>query len=417
MTWRFDFYGSIQFWAALAAVAVLVRLLGANARVKGVVLLVSSTALLLAIPRFALVDLVAVWAIAACSFLAARALCAPVENPNRRWLIAAAGIVAVLGALAFFKYRFLQNLFLPTTDRAARGPGDYLLLLGVSYFSFKAIHVVVETYKRSVPMVGALDYFNYMTFFPSFISGPISRYPHFVAQLGALDRGALRKDLALAAERILHGLSKTLVLAKLVLPYSLIAGGRPIASLGRGEIVLGLYASALYFYFDFAGYSDLAIGAARLLGMQLPENFDRPFLQRNLRDLWSHWHMSLTSWLVDYVYWPLVRLLRNVGLFRPRPVLLSTVAMTATFVVCGMWHGEASNFLVWGTCHGLGISAATIYQRQKRAIPSPVLQRYFRSRASSVVGAIGSFHFFAAVLALFLLDLRDVRTLISALLR
>ena len=416
MTWRFDFYGSIQFWAALGVVVVLIRLFGRNARVKGMVLFASSTLLLLAMPQFGIPDLLAVWAIAGCSFWAARTLCSPADRPGRRLLIAVLGGASVLGTLAFFKYRFAQDLFFGRTGATPTPSSNYLFLLGVSYFSFKAIHVVVETYKRSIPQVSFLDYFNYMTFFPSFISGPISRYPQFVAQLGPVEAGTLKRDLGLAGERIVHGLFKKLVLAKLMFPYTLMAMRITVGGLSARQVVLGLYASALYFYFDFAGYSDLAIGAARLLGIQLPENFDKPFLQKNVRDLWSHWHMSLTSWLVDYVYWPLVRRLRGVDWFRPRPILLSTAAMTVTFIVCGMWHGEAPHFLLWGTVHGLGISLATVYQRQKRAVPSPALQRYFRSRASAVVGAVGTFHFFTAALALFLLDIRELRALAAALL-
>jgi len=416
MTWRFEFYGSLQFWVALMVVAVLVRAGGASARVKGVLLLASSTALLLAIPRFGLLDLVLVWAITGSSFLAARALTGPSSDAARRRSIAIAGGGLVLAALAFFKYRYVQDLF---SFGSGVGPAasDYLFLLGISYFSFKALHVVIETHRRSITTVAALDYFNYITFFPSFISGPISRYPQFVEQLGPVPPGTLESDLSRGGQRIVHGLFKKLVLAKLVFPFTLMAIGGSLDAVGRRGIALGLYASALYFYFDFAAYSDLAIGAARLLGMTLPENFDNPFLRRNIRELWTHWHMSLTSWLVDYVYWPVVRRLRQVALFRPRPVLLSTAAMTVTFIACGLWHGEALNFILWGACHGVAISLVTVYQRRKRTVRSPALQRYFQSRTGAVIGAVGTFHFFAAALVLFLFDLSQLRILARALLR
>jgi alginate O-acetyltransferase complex protein AlgI len=416
MTWSFDFYGTIQFWVAVAAVAVLVRSVGGSARVKGLVLLASSAALLLAIPRFGLVDLLAVFGIAGTAFAAIRILCRPGGDPARRAWIAGMGIAAVIAALAFFKYRFVQDLFVPRPAQPPAAPSDYLFLLGVSYFSFKLIHLTVETYKRGVAQVRPLDYLNYIAFFPSFISGPISRYPHFAAQLGPVERGTLKRDLALGGERIVHGLFKKFALGSLVLPFSLMGGagsGQPPTLQG---MALGLYATALYFYFDFAGYSDLAIGTARLLGMELPENFDRPFLRRNIRELWSHWHMSLSNWLMDYVYWPLVRKLRNISWFRPRPVLLSTVAMTVTFIICGMWHGEAVTFIIWGAYHGLGISALTVFQRQQRSIRIPWIQSFLRSPASQVVGAIATFHFFAAGLALFTLDLQQLRVIARVLL-
>ena len=127
--------------------------------------------------------------------------------------------------------------------------------------------------------------------------------------------------------------------------------------------------------------------------------------------------MSLTGWLIDYVYWPVVRKLRNVEFFRPRPVLLSIVGMNVTFVACGMWHGESPHFILWGAYHGLGISALNLYQRQKRKIRSKLLQRYFASRYSRWVGMFATFNFFAAGLALFVLDIDKLRTLLSAVVR
>jgi len=187
--------------------------------------------------------------------------------------------------------------------------------------------------------------------------------------------------------------------------------------MGGWDVAVGLYAYAFYFYFDFAGYTDMAIGAARLMGIELPENFNRPFLQRNIRELWSGWHMSLTNWLVDYIYWPLVRKLRNREYFQARPMILSILAMNATFIACGAWHGEALHFIVWGVYHGMGISLLMVYQRRKRTIRVPAVQRYFRSRASRVAGTVATFHFFALGLALFVLDLDQLRELVGALLR
>ena len=423
--WSFDFYYSPRFWAALALVALVFRLLGSSALVRGAILLVASSALLLALPRFGPVDLLLVWLISGVTFAAARLLCARPSGPSgpapRRLWLALAGVLAALAFLCFFKYRALQDALLPApmaARHASAGPlAGYFALLGVSYFTFKAVHVIVESYKGSIRTVGGLTFLNYMTFFPAFISGPIHRYPEFAAQLATDRPGALKADLAAGGERIIHGLFKKFVLVPIIFPYILTAPGRPLAALTPVEAVLGLYAYAIYFYFDFSAYSDLAIGGARVIGLTLPENFNWPFLQKNIRDLWANWHMSLTSWLIDYVYWPVVRKLRNLEYFRPRPVLLSVVGMNVTFIACGIWHGEAVNFLLWGAYHGLGISIVNVYQRQKKRIRSAPLQRYFQSRASRVVGAIGTFNFFALGLALFVLDIGQLRTLLSAVLR
>jgi alginate O-acetyltransferase complex protein AlgI len=425
-SWQVDFYNSAAFWGVLVAVVVLVRLLGTSGRVKGLALLVLSSALILAIPGFGIGGLTAVLGFAGVTLWAARRLCRPGDDrPAWRRLIVILGVLAVLGFLGFFKYQFLQGLLIGPLVRdalIARPSGtptstsSHIFLIGVSYFSFKAIHTIVEAYRRSIPAVEGLVYLNYITFFPAFVSGPISRYPHFAAQMGPVERGTLRRDLAQGGERIVHGLFKKLVLVKLIFPYVL-GQGTPLGAMGAGEVAVGLYAYALYFYFDFAGYTDMAIGAARLMGMELPENFNRPFLQKNIRELWSSWHMSLTNWLVDYIYWPLVRKLRNREFFQARPVLLSIVGMNATFIACGAWHGEAFHFILWGIYHGMGISLLMLYQRQKRSIRVPAVQRYFRSRASHVVGAVGTFHFFALGLALFVLDLQQLRELLGAFLR
>jgi alginate O-acetyltransferase complex protein AlgI len=112
----------------------------------------------------------------------------------------------------------------------------------------------------------------------------------------------------------------------------------------------------LYIYLDFSGYSDMAIGSAKLVGIHLPENFAWPFFRRNLQQFWAHWHMSLSAWLMDYVYWPLARKGRHVEALRRKPVANSNICIVVTFVVCGLWHGESINFLIWGTYHGLGLA-------------------------------------------------------------
>lgn len=415
-TWSFDYYYSLPFWAALVAVACLVRALGRTAGVRGWLLLATSSALLMAIPHFGWLELALVWLVSAVAFASAAALArGGAERTPRRRAIAVSGAVAVLGVLAFFKYHFLQDLLVgPLLRSPGSTVGAYLVLVGASYFTFKAIHVIVETYRGAITAVDALTFFNYMTFFPAFISGPINRYPDFATQLAG-PAPALGTDLRAGGERIVHGLFKKFVLVPIVFPYVLTNFSKPLAQASLLESLLGLYAYALYFFFDFAGYTDLAIGGARLIGIRLPENFDRPFFQKNIRDLWSAWHMTLTSWLVDYVYWPVVRTLRNYEFFRTRPVLLSIVGMNVTFIGCGIWHGEAPHFVLWGAYHGLGISALNLYQRRKKRIRNAAVQRYFNSRWSRWAGAFATFNFFAIGLALFVLDLDKVRTLLAAL--
>jgi alginate O-acetyltransferase complex protein AlgI len=374
--------------------------------------------MLLAIPHFTFKNLLALWVISLFTFLIGKRLNDPEASlsPPGRKMFLLLGLSLVLAFLAFFKYQFVQDLLLIRRSAKGMPPDVFIRFIGVSYFSFKMIHVLVESYRKKIERMDLLDYFNYILFFPSFISGPINRYNHFTSQIMAQPGTTTRQDLKMGAERIVHGMFKKFVLVPLLFPFILDSQAQNLGELSLAKLVLGLYAYALYFYFDFSGYSDLAIGSARVMGIGLPENFNNPFLKRNIRELWTSWHMSLTGWLVDYIYWPLVRKLRNRDYFREHPVFLSNLGMIITFIVCGMWHGETPNFLVWGAYHGFGIAALTIYQRKKRGVKSRFIQSYFRSRASGIVGSLVTFNYFALGLVFFVMDLSQVKTIAAGLL-
>jgi D-alanyl-lipoteichoic acid acyltransferase DltB (MBOAT superfamily) len=415
---KFNFFSSLVFWAAFVPIAACSRLVIRHSRLRGLFLFAASTFMLLAIPQFTLANVGLLMGIA----LAVLAIAASLNRADSSWpasrrkVALVAGVSLVLGFLAFYKYRLFQAFLLhPGSLRGEEG-AMFIRFIGVSYFSFKMIHVLVESFRRKIERLNALDYVNYIIFFPAFISGPINRYNHFAAQLQAPAGPAWGQDFKKGAERIIHGLFKKFVLVPIFFPYILSAQDGGLGGLSILKLMTGLYAYAFYFYFDFAGYSDMAIGSARLMGLELPENFDNPFLKRNIRELWTHWHMSLTSWLVDYIYWPLVRKLRNREYFRVHPVFLSNMGMILTFLVCGMWHGESANFIIWGAYHGLGIAALTIYQRRKRTVKSVRLQKYFRSKWSGIVGPLVTFHYFALGLIFFVLDLKSLKTVVLGLL-
>ena len=179
------------------------------------------------------------------------------------------------------------------------------------------------------------------------------------------------------------------------------------------DIAIGAYAYTIYIYFDFAGYSDIAIGSARIMGIVLPENFNNPFMKRNIQELWANWHMSLTRWLTDYVYWPLAKVLRKSKFLGSRPIVLSIISIIITFVVCGMWHGEALNFVIWGFYHGLGLAILNVYQKQKRKVRNAFIRKYFHSVFSRGVGIVVTFHFFVFGILLFSFDVTKLRELFA----
>lgn len=411
---NFNFYSSAKYWLAFLVIIIFLRLLGSGQRARKWLLIISSSLMLLAIPEFAPIDLAILIVLSILSFAVGYFLRSPVYQikPIHRLLISSSAILFALLFLSFYKYDFVQRIALNVLPFVGRGPHNIIRMIGVSYFTFKIIHFIVESYRSKTENLSLVTYLNYMVFFPSFISGPINRYNHFAESLEKHGGHTAKADVKAGAERIVHGLFKKFVLVQLLYPHILTNASATLVSLSFHEVVLGLYAYAFYFYFDFSGYTDLAVGCARIMGIDLPENFRNPFLKKNIRELWTNWHMSLTAWLVDYIYWPVVRKLRNREVFRSHPILLSNIGMMITFIICGMWHGEGLNFIVWGAYHGLGISIATIYQREKRKVRNPRLQRYFRSRISAAVGIIATFNFFALGLTFFVLDWENLRAFI-----
>ena len=408
-----EFFSGAPFWAYFVLVVIGIRLLPVRGVGRDVLLLFANVLMLLALPRFNGTALALYAGLVAFTFGIGYALLGnSVKNVRVRVGLAVVGIVAVLFVLAVFKYRLLQTLLVRNSAVFGQGALNFIFLIGISYSSFKAIHFIVEAYKRKIEGLRFLEFANYLLFFPSFVSGPINRYNDFHQSSQAAKAASLRADARPGLERIVHGLFKKFVITVILFPHTIVQLKTPLAELAPWQILLGLYAYALYFYFDFSGYTDLAIGSARLLGFNLPENFNLPFLKKNIQQLWANWHMSLTGWLTDYVYWPLVRKMRSMDFLRQHPLVISNTAIIITFFLCGAWHGESVNFIFWGLYHGIGIAIVNIYQKWKRQVRNGLALKYFASRLSYGVGVFLTFNFFAMGL-LFLVDSRQVAAVVQ----
>jgi len=408
-----EFFSGAPFWAYFVVVVIGIRLSPVRGAGRDVLLLFANVLMLLALPRFNGTALALYAGLVVFTYGLGRLLLGDsVKTPRYRIGLAAVGIVAVLFVLAIFKYRLLQSLFVRNSSVAGQGAANFIFLIGISYSSFKAIHFIVEAYKRKIEGLRFLEFANYLLFFPSFVSGPINRYNDFHQNSEIASKASLREDARPGLERIVHGLFKKFVITVILFPHTIVQLKTPLAELAPWQILLGLYAYALYFYFDFSGYTDLAIGSARLLGFNLPENFNLPFLKKNIQQLWANWHMSLTGWLTDYVYWPLVRRMRNMDFLRQHPLVISNTAIIITFFLCGAWHGESVNFILWGLYHGVGIAIVNIYQKWKRQVRNAFALKYFASRLSYAVGVFLTFNFFAMGL-LFLVDSRQVAAVVQ----
>jgi len=414
----FNFYYDFYFWLVFAVVVAGFRLLNFNAAVRSIFLCAGSVLMILALPRFDLFSLGVLLGLCLFSFLVGYLLTreGALERRDLRIFVSGASIVLLVGTLAIFKYHVMQSFFFKNLVGMKAGAPEIIFIIGISYSSFKMIHFVVESYKRQIKQLSLLNFLTYIFFFPSFISGPINRYNQFSEQMAVIGENKILDNTRSGVERVIHGLFKKFVLATIVSSYALANKQASIMQLSGYEVIVGMYAFALYVYFDFAGYSDIALGAARIMGIELPENFNAPFFRKNIQELWANWHMSLTRWLTDYVYWPMAKFLRRNASLSKRPVLLSNISIISTFIVCGMWHGESLNFVVWGLYHGIGLSVLNIYQKQKRKIRNKFVRQYFLSKYSRWVGIILTFNFFVMGILIFLLDLTTLKELLTRVL-
>lgn len=279
-----------------------------------------------------------------------------------RWCVAA--IVLCVGALAFYKYAlFLIGAVVAPWNvglAAALSSNTRAIMpgappLAVSFFAFEFVHYLYEVRRGGEPIRSPLKFLLFSIFFPSLVAGPIKRYTQFLPSLEtATQAGASTEDFAEGLRRIGLGFFKKVIVADNLTLY-IDAAQSQFASIGLWERWFVLVSIALRILFDFSGYSDIAIGCARLLGIILPENFNWPYAAKNLQDFWQRWHVSLSSWIRDYVYIPLGG--NRHGIFR------RTFNGLAAFALCGLWHGPAWHFVLWGLWHGVGLAICATYSR------------------------------------------------------
>ena len=406
----FNFYYDIYFWIAFSIIVIVFRILSFNKISRNIFLLISSILMLLALPQFnlgmlLLLIIVSIIVLFFGFLLNKKDL---FKTKIQRIIISITSILFILLVLIFFKYSWIQEFTFKHILNKPFDAGNLLFLIGISYSSFKMMHFIIESYKHKIKDLNFINFFNYIFYFPAFISGPINRYNHFIEEINYRQNTNIKQDLKIGLERIIHGLFKKFVLAAIVFPYVLINIKSPIAEVSIFKIIIGIYAYTLYIYFDFAGYSDIAIGSARIIGIELPENFNNPFIKRNIQQLWANWHISLTGWLTDYVYWPLARKLRNYNYFKKNPITLSNICIIITFIAVGIWHGEEFNFIVWGLYHGIGLAILNSYQKLKRKVRNPYIKKYYKSKLSQLIGIFVTFNFFTFGILFFTWDMTKI---------
>jgi alginate O-acetyltransferase complex protein AlgI len=262
-------------------------------------------------------------------------------------LVLALAVVANLGLLIAFKYsNFLVhqlNMVLVILKIAPLALRPVHLPLGISFFTFHALSYVIDISRRKVQPGKPLDFAVYMTLFPHAIAGPIVRYGDIAAQIR--ERLITSAGFAEGVRRFILGLAKKVLVANSVAVTADAIFAIPARELTLGLSWLGIACYTLQIYFDFSGYSDMAIGLAKLFGIDFLENFNYPYAARSLTDFWRRWHISLSTWFRDYLYIPMGGNRRG----RAR----TCINLLTVFFLCGLWHGASWTFAVWGLFHGL----------------------------------------------------------------
>ncbi|MEE8410092.1 MAG: MBOAT family protein [Myxococcota bacterium] len=291
-------------------------------------------------------------------------------HAGRRRMLLAASLIGNLGLLATFKYYgfFAESLqaLLESVGISANLPAlEVLLPVGISFYTFQTLSYTIDIYRgRLQPTHKPLDFALFVAFFPQLVAGPIVRAAHFLPQLERDPRSSTAGDRRMSDGLflIIKGLFKKIVIADFLAVSIVDKVYADPTAFGGVDLLLATYAYALQIYGDFSGYSDIAIGSAKLLGFDIPKNFNAPYLARNLRDFWRRWHISLSTWLRDYLYIPLGGSRGGGG--------RTYVALAVTMLLGGLWHGAAWRFIAWGALHGVGLALTRLAQRAGLRLPT-----------------------------------------------
>jgi D-alanyl-lipoteichoic acid acyltransferase DltB (MBOAT superfamily) len=334
---------------------------------------------------------VLIWLLTAIDYTAAIWMTRVPPGPRRRaWLIVS--LAANLGFLGFFKYfNFLAGNIATLLGRPTGAFAlDIILPMGISFHTFQSMSYVIDVYRgEQEPVRNIVDYALYIAFFPQLVAGPIVRARHFFADLYHWSAPSPKEQLR-GILLTVFGLVKKVAIADQFARLADLYFRDPSAHPGAYAAWSGAAAFSMQIFFDFSGYTDMAIGLAQLFGFHFPENFRRPYLAGSITEFWRRWHISLSSWLRDYLYIPLggnrggsLRTYRNLML---------------TMLLGGLWHGASWNFVIWGGYHGalLSVERALVGRASRPAVS---LFHPFRVGLTFALATIGWVFFRAATLA------------------
>jgi alginate O-acetyltransferase complex protein AlgI len=282
------------------------------------------------------------------------------DDERRRRALLAASLTTNVGILAYFKY---AGFFVDTLNGIGSGIGlppdlatlHIVLPIGISFYTFNSMSYTIDIFRRRIePTRSVLEYSTFVALFPHLIAGPIVRFTDLAGQLRSLTPRLTSRYAALGVFFLSCGLVKKLLIADQLHPYvsRLYSNHAHLGFLTGWAAAIGY---SLQLYFDFSGYSDMAVGLAWLLGFRFPQNFNSPFKAENISDFWRRWHMSLSGWFRDYLFIPLGG---------SRGSALNTVRnLVITMFLAGLWHGAAWTFVIWGLLHGFFLAAHAVLRK------------------------------------------------------
>ena len=288
------------------------------------------------------------------------------KSPQKASLLSVIGVLFGIGLLVYFKYlgflidefaKLFESIGLKTNITSFQ----IIMPIGISFFTFKLISYVIEVHRENIKAEkDFITFASFVAFFPTIMSGPIDRPNKFLPQLGS-KRLFLYDNISEGGKRILWGMFLKMCIANQLAPYT----DAVFNNVSHHSTISFIVAGILYFlqmYADFCGYSHMAIGTAQVMGLKVAENFNRPFFAQNVAEYWRRWHMSLTSWITDYIFMPLNIKFRNWGNWG---LYLATII---NLIVIGIWHGANWTYFFFGLYHGLLLVIVTANEKKRKKI-------------------------------------------------
>jgi alginate O-acetyltransferase complex protein AlgI len=316
-------------------------------------------------------------------------------------------LLLAIAVLVYYKYSGMLsetvNALLQLFDFNGLPRLENLLIpLALSYITFELIHYIVEMRRGTLPEHRLQHFLSFSFFFPTLVAGPIKQFQKFLPELS---NPFAARNLLAGSGRIVIGLFKKLVLADTInLLVQPLNSGQGMMNTEPGLLWLALIAYSFVIYFDFSGYSDIAIGTAKLFGITIPENFRFPYASRSIAEFWNRWHISLGRWLTQYVYFPL-------GGSRATQ-LRTSFNLIATLGVSGLWHGASWHFVVWGLSHGVMLAIHRLYAKKLK--PYVTIPKWLKP-ATGTLAVAGTFGFVVVTRVFFILPLYEAWVLLGRL--